>query len=258
MPTPQPVIRLLSGLLLLCSAASARAALDPSPWQLDFQEHALFTTSAPMATTLSNTGNQSLTVVDVSPATGVYARAGGSCGAVPFTIAAQASCTIEHTFTPDALAVFYQTITTTLASGDHVAFGLAGEGAQGHLTIDPLFGLDWSSTPVGAIGVEKIAILANDGPVPMQITEIVTSSVPAVSAFVRTGGNCPEPPINFGDGGSCTLAYTFVPAQVGESTTDLDFRGGGSAYSLSLSGEGSPEIPLFEDGFEATAPAPMQ
>ncbi|WP_165371585.1 choice-of-anchor D domain-containing protein [Pseudolysobacter antarcticus] len=252
--TLQPVSRLLTGMLLLCCAASASAELDKSPSQLDFREHALGTTSNPMATTLTNTGNQSVTVIAASPATGVYARAGGSCGTVPFTVAALASCTIEHTFTPNALNVFYQTITLTLTGGDQVAFGLRGEGAQGQLVVEPFGGLAWFSTSIGTIGQEKSAYLTNVGPVPIQITEIRTSSVPAISAFVRTGAGCPPPPFQLV--GQCSMTYAFVPAQVGNSTMTLDFQvGGQGSRSLDLSGDGSPEIPLFKDGFDVSLPA---
>lgn len=248
-PILQPVIRLLSGILLLCWVANASAELLPTPIQVDFHEHAVGITSDPLATTLLNTGNQSLTVAAVSAATGVYARAGGSCGAPPFTIAAQASCTIQHTFTANALTLFYQTITLTLAGGDSVPFGLRGEGAQGHLTIDPLFGLSWWPIPVGTIGEEKIVVLGNDGPVPIHVHDIVTSSVPATSAFVRTGGDCPAPPFEI-DFGGCYIAYVFVPAQVGESTMDVIFHTEVSNFPLSLRGEGSAEIPLFKNGFD--------
>lgn len=254
--TLQSVMRLLTG-MLLCSAANASAELIPTPSQLDFGYQRLATTSDPLATTLSNTGNQSLTVIAVSPATGVYARAGGSCGAPPFTIAAQSNCTIEHTFTPNAYTVFYQTINLALQGGGDAAFGLRGEGAEGQLVVEPFGGLSWFSTPIGTIGEEKLAYLTNVGPVPIQITGILTSSVPAISAFVRTGGNCPPPPFQLVV--QCSMTYAFVPAQVGESTTTLDFQvGGAGSGSLDLSGDGSPEIPLFKDGFDVIAPALIQ
>lgn len=258
MATLQPVIRLLTGMLLLCWVASASADLVPSPGQLSFPDQTVFTTSPPMATTLGNTGNQSLTVVSVTPASGVYARAGGSCGATPFTIVAQASCTLEHTFTPTSINSFYQTLTVTLDGGVDVNFGLAGDGNVGHLDVSPT-SLDWLPTPVGTFSAEKTVSLQNDRPVPLEITAIDTSSVPAVSAFVRTGGNCPPPPIQFSGYQGCLISYTFVPAQVGESTMDVNFHSSaGGGYSLYLRGEGSPEIPIFEDGFDQSGPAPIQ
>ena len=249
-------IRLLTGTVLLCSATSASADLVASPSPIDFQYQRVHVTSPPMATTLSNTGNQSLTVTAVSPATGVYARAGGSCGAPPFAIAAQSDCTIEYTFRPDWVQAFYQTISLTLAVGTSNGFTLRGEGAEGILRLDPLWTLNWwNPIPVGTVGEEKLVQVNNDGPVPLTITEISESSVPPVSAFVRTGGTCPTPPFELGT--QCAIFYTFVPAQVGQSTMELEVRAGSLPYrSLSLEGYGSAEISLFKDGFDENALAP--
>ena len=252
-----PAIRLLSGTLLLCSAVGASAQIVPSPAQVDFGYQIHHTTSPPQATTLWNTGNASVTVVAVSAASGVFARVGGSCAAAPFTIAGQANCTIEHTCTPYGTNTFYQTITLTLAGGDHVDFGLRCESQEGHLSFDPLFGLSWGLTPVGTIGDEKLVFLSNVGPVRIIISEIVTYSVPAVSAFVRTGGNCPAPPFEIGAGGGCNIAYVFVPTQVGGSTSYETFRTDVSDFPLTLEGQGADEIPLFKDGFDGSALVPI-
>lgn len=251
------VFRLLTGMLLLYWVASANAQLVP-PGQLDFGSHRLYTTSPPRATTLTNSGNQPLSVIAVSPATGVYAQVGGSCGAAPFSIPAQGSCTITHTFRPTALVDFYQTNTVTLASGALVNFGLAGRGAQGRLTV-PFFTIWWLSTPIGTIGDEKLVVLGNSGPVPVEVLGIRTESVPAVSAFVRTGGSCPAPPFEIDPNTNCSIAYTFVPSQLGESRTEVFFRtDAASEDSVNLRGEGGPELPIFANGFDASAPALIQ
>jgi hypothetical protein len=250
-------LRLLLGMLLLTGAASVGAALVPSPGQLDFRYQAVFTTSDPKATTLTNTGNQALSVVSVTQASGVYARAGGTCGAAPFTIAAQASCTIAHTFTPSRVDLFYQTLTVTLAGGERVDFGLAGEGSEGYLEITPP-SLWFSSTPVGTIGIEQSANLFNNRPVPMQILQIGSTSVPGAAAFVRSGGTCPQPPFQQGAYASCTLAYTFAPTEVGNVWMTVDIMASSGTFVLHLSGDGAPEISLFGDGFETPALAPIQ
>ncbi|WP_386067528.1 choice-of-anchor D domain-containing protein [Tahibacter sp. UC22_41] len=244
--------RLLLGMLSLGAAASASADLLPSPGQVDFGWQAVNTTSEPKATTLRNTGNQPLTVVAVAPASGVYARTGGSCGETPFTIAAQASCTIEHTFTPTAVTQFYQTLTINLAGGTSVNFGLYGQAEVGHLEIAPS-ALSFFPVPAGSVGNELTAQLTNDRPVTLRIWQMTST---AGSGFVRTGGNCPEPPMEFGAYMGCMLKYTFMPTRVGESELNLIFLGSSGTFLLRLSGEGLPEIPLFQNGFEVPAPAP--
>lgn len=247
-------------LLLLLGTTDANAVLDARPRELDFESQALHTTSAPEATTLRNTGNQAVTVVGIAtllPPLGVFARTGGTCGEVPFTLAPQATCTIEHTFTPGSIFTYYETIRLTLAGGQLFDFGLRGEGDLGRLVISPE-SLSFFPTPVGAVGQELTAKLQNVRSVPMQVTEFRSTSVPAVSAFVRTGGSCPTPPFEFYAYWSCTLAYTFYPAEAGQSTMNMDIvtSGGSGNFPMSFSGDGV-EISLFYDGFEGMAPRPI-
>lgn len=246
--------RLLLGMLLLLGAASASAALEPSPAQLDFQIQAVMTTSEPKATTLRNTGSQAVTVVAiaaVSPPLGVFARAGGSCGEVPFTVAPQGSCTIAHRFTPLSVFTYYETIRLTLAGEGYVDFGLRGEGEVGRLDFSPAW-LIFPATPLGAISDERAVFIQNVRFAPVQVTAYTSTSVPAVSAFVRTGGSCPAPPFEFSALWSCTLAYTFVPTREGESSMDVTLQtaGASGSFTFSLLGDGTPEVALFADGFD--------
>lgn len=255
--------RVLLGMLLILGSTGARAALVASPWQLEFDIQAVQTTSAPEATTLRNTGAEAVTVTAIAtflPPLGVFTRVGGSCGEVPFTIAPQATCTIEHTFRPLSIYTYYETIRMTLADGDYMDFGLAGEGDVGRLVFWPLFGLSFFPTPVGTVSSEQSIHIQNDRNAPVQVTAFTSTSVPAVSAFVRTGGTCPDPPFEFYARSSCTLAYTFAPTQEGQSTMDVTIRtsGASGSFPFSLSGDGTPEASLFADGFEVAAPAPLQ
>ena len=246
-------VRLLPGMLLLSVAANARADLVASPLQLDFQRHPVATTSEPQSTTLINTGSKALTIVAIAPATvplGVFTRAGGSCGAVPFTLAPQGSCTIAHTFTPSRVDTFYETQRVTMTGGGTLEFGLRGEGAVAQLDVSPRIVI-FPDTPVGTIGPERTVQVTNIGQVPAQITGYTTTSVPAVSAFVLTGGTCPTPPFPLNPFASCTLSYVFFPGQEGESTMEVGIRTSASGtFPLDLLGTGLPETALFADGFE--------
>lgn len=248
-------VRLVLGMLLLSAGVSARADLVRSPLQLDFGYQAVGITSEPQPTTLINTGSQALTITAVSAATGDYARAGGTCGAAPFTLAANASCTIEHTFRPTSVGPLYQTIVVTVTGGSTFNFGLAGEGAQGFLEFTPSR-LYFPSVPVGSSSNEVTASLANPRLVPLYVTQ--AGPLPSVNPFVRTGGTCPQPPFVLGAfGGNCTLTYIFVPTAVGHTSMDLGILATAGSFSLSFNGEGLPEVPLFQNGFEAPAPAPI-
>ena len=248
--------RVLLVMLMLLGGANAQADLVPSPGQVDFGYQAVGTTSEPKATTLRNTGNQLLSVLSVTPATGVYARVGGTCGAPPFTIGAQSSCTLEHTFTPTGATTFPQTHTMTLAGGTTVAFGLYGQGEVGYLEMLPM-SLWFSSIPVGAASGTLQATMNNIRPVPLVVVGVTTTSVPPGS-FVRTGGTCPEPPFEIGAPGGCTVQFAFTPQAVGPISGDLHIVASSGTFALFLSGDGLPEVPLFADGFEALAPARAQ
>jgi len=248
------VVRLFLGALLLSVVANVRADLVPSPGQVDFGYQAVSTTSEPKATTLRNTGSQPLSVNSMTQATGAYARVGGTCGAPPFTIAAQSSCTLEHTFTPSASTQFPQTHTVTLAGGSTVAFGLYGQGDVGFLEISPM-SLSFPPTPVGPVGNTMTATMNNIRSVPMVIAQMTTTSAPEGS-FVRTGGTCPEPPFEVGGPGGCTVQYTFTPREVGPASGALSIVASSGTFVLFLSGDGEPETPLFTNGFEAATPVP--
>jgi len=243
-------VRLFSGILLLCSAVSAQAQLEANPGQQNFPITAVGATAGPLFVTLSNTGATTLTVVSLTVASGVYARAGGSCGTVPFTLAAQASCTLGYTFTPYSVDTFYQLLRATPDAGDFIDFGLAGEGARGRLVVDRTMDF-FQPIPVGTISQAKIASLSNEGAAPLQVTAIAPFIVPPFVSFMRTGGNCPEPPFTINAFMGCQIVYVFAPIVVGEVQLDMLFHNnGGSAETMTLRGIGTPNDILFANGFE--------
>ena len=247
---------LLLGMALLGGISSAGDALVPSPAQVDFRDQAIGTTSDPMATTFTNTGNQAVTVTAASAVTlDAFARAGGSCGQPPFTLAPQASCTIEHTFAPYLVQSYYGYAHLTLAGGGRVDYGLAGQGNEAYLDIQPS-STSFFPVAVGTTSSEELTIhLHNTRPVGMTVSQM-SSSGPDVGAFVRTGGSCPtQVPYYFYAAASCTITYRFIPDHVGSHGMSVSILGSGS-FGFYVSGDGLPEIPLFGDGFEAVAPVP--
>lgn len=224
-------------------------AMTAQPGQLMFPLQALGTTAGPLHVTLNNIGNSALTVVSLTSASGAYARAGGSCGTVPFTVAAHAGCTLGYTFTPTGIGTVYQTITATPAAGEAVSFGLAGEGDSGRLLVEPRH-IQFAPTATGAISEESVATLRNSGRVPLQVTAIGPHAAPAVEVFVPTGGTCPEPPFTMPASDTCTVSYAFAPVAVGVVELDVQFHNNASSpETVSFSGEGLPRD-VFADGFE--------
>lgn len=250
--------RLLLGVSLLIDVATTRAAVVPSPPQKDFRDQAVNVTSAPLATTFTNTGDQTATVTAVSAVNvaGVnipaYVRSGGTCGQAPFTIAPQASCTIEHTFTPLEIRAYYGYANLTLAGGGQVDYGMAGRGDVAYLDIVP--SSTWfAPVAVGTTSTQELTThLQNSRPVGMVVTQMSALGADA-GAFVRTGGTCPtQTPFDFGAYGSCSLSYRFMPTHVGPHSMNMYILGSGS-FGFPVSGDGLPEVPLFKNGFEVPA-----
>lgn len=245
-------IRLFLGSLLLCCLGNARATLVADPGQLMFPLQAVGTTAGPLFVTLKNVAGAAVTVVSLTPASGEYARAGGTCGTVPFNIAAQGNCTLGYTYTPFGVGTVYQTLTATPSVGEPVNFGLAGEGDRGRLIVEPRT-IDFRpAIPVGAISEERFATLQNIGRVPLEVLAIGPSVPPPIASFVRTGGTCPTPPFSLSTSGACTVGFTFVPATVGQVQLDMLFQNNASsAETVTLLGEGRPgDDDIFGDGFD--------
>lgn len=77
--------------------------------------------------TLSNTGNAPLTISALSAPSAPFAQAaGGTCTAVPITLAAGASCTVNYSFTSATEGQFMQTITVT-SNGGNGTFALRAQ-----------------------------------------------------------------------------------------------------------------------------------
>lgn len=225
--------------------------LRTHPGQLMFDTRAIGRTDGPRYLTLSNTGPTSLTVTALTPASGVYARAGGSCGDVPFTLASQASCTLGYTFTPNTVNVFYQTLRATPDAGTAVDFGLAGEGAQGRLLVEPGSVHFLNPVRIGDTSDEVQVYLRNIGEAEMMVTAIQTEQNSAIESFVRTGGTCPAPPFELGLPGACTLLYVFAPVEAGKLEMTVNFQNSvSSAETLRLYGVGLPGDDVFADGFD--------
>ncbi len=80
--------------------------------------------------TLSNTGGSPLTMSAITAPTAPFSATGGTCGAVPITLAAGASCTLIYRFSPSAIGNFSQTLAMT-SNGGNPSFTLQGIGISG-------------------------------------------------------------------------------------------------------------------------------
>lgn len=236
------------------------ALLTVAPGTLDFGDQAVGATSAAQSVTLSNTGNVEVTISALTAASSPFAVAGGSCSAVPITLAAGNSCTVSYTFTPTVAGTASQTINLSSSAGNS-SYSLTGNGVQGNLTITPT-SLSFGSVNVGVTSPEQTVTLANTGLASLDVTELTAAAAP----FARTGsGTCAAGlPITLAVGASCTLSYSFTPtaAGVANQTLTVTANAPGSG-TIALSGTGvsgaltvSPNPAAFGNQRVGTTSAP--
>jgi hypothetical protein len=222
-----------SGTIAL-SGTGTQGQLTIVPTSVPFGSQLVGTASSPQTVTLGNSGNASLDVTTLDAAAAPFARTGGTCSAVPITIAAGTSCTLDYTFTPSATGAANQTLTVTANAPGSGTIALSGTGVQGHLTITPT-SVPFGNQQVGVASGPQTVTLGNDGSASLDVTTLTAAAAP----FALSGGTCSGVPITIAAGTSCTLQYTFTPSATGAANQTLTVTANqpGSG-TIALSGTG--------------------
>ncbi|MGA2743553.1 MAG: choice-of-anchor D domain-containing protein [Candidatus Sulfotelmatobacter sp.] len=184
-------------------APSPNAGLAPS--SLSFGNQNIGTTSTPQAVILTNTGNESLAVTEVS-ITGTNSRDFGHTGACG-ELAPNATCTINVTFAPTISGAE----TADLSIADNAANSpqlvpLSGTGvATGPVVVLSATSLTFATQLVNTSSAVQVVTLTNTGGAALTISGIVTkgdfSQTNTCGSSVAAGANC-------------TISVTFRPTQI--------------------------------------------
>jgi hypothetical protein len=105
---------------------SGTPTLAVSTVALDFGGQAVGASSN-RTLTVSNVGTAALQVTGIAAPTAPFSVVGGTCGAVPFSLAAAASCTVDYRFTPAAGGAFANAVAIT-SDGGNITVNLSGRG----------------------------------------------------------------------------------------------------------------------------------
>jgi hypothetical protein len=208
------------------------AGVTLSPASLNFGNQNVGTTSTAQMLTLTNNTTSAVTGLSVS-ITGTNASdfgEGDNCGT---SLAANASCTINVTFTPSATGSRSATISVNDSAGTQSAT-LSGTGTStGTVTLTP------ASFNFGNIGVGS-----SGSPQPFTLTNSTSSAITGVSISF-TGTN----PGDFGQtsncgtsvaaNSSCTINVTFTPAGYGARSATLTVNDSVGTQTSSLTGTGA-------------------
>jgi lysophospholipase L1-like esterase len=229
------------------SAPAPAVALTPA--SLAFGAHDVGTTSAPLASTLRNSGTAPLTisVIDLAGANAADFAQTNDCPLAPATLPAGSSCTISVLFTPSAGGARSAAVTIADdASDSPQSLALTGTGAQPapavSLTPTSLaFGSQRVATTSGTLSVT----LTDSGNAPLTIGGIVLGGA-STGDYAETD-DCPVAPATLAAGGSCTIRVSFTPTATGSRTASVAITDDatGSPQAIPLSGSGTqPAVTL--------------
>jgi hypothetical protein len=224
---PAYVLRLRSAL----SGPVSGPAVSLSPSNLTFNNQVLGTTSAAQTIALTNTGNASLSVSNITPA-GNFAETDNCVTSSP--ILPSAGCTISVTFTPRGLGTLSGMLTITdNASGSQQIVNLLGTGVSAPVPVASLSpsSLNFGNQVVGTSSSSMAVTLGNTGTASLTITGITASS------DFSQGNNCGTSLVV---GAQCSVAVIFTPSTTGTriGTLTIQDNAGSGTQTVGLTGAG--------------------
>lgn len=209
------------------SGTATGGQLSVNPSSLSFAARALGTSSLPQTLTFANTGTATLHLQSLTIAGAGFALSNSTCGTLPATLAPQASCTTDVTFSPTQTAAVAGGVTAASDAGTAFA-GLAGSGNGAALTLSAS-SFSFGSQGVGLTSAAQTLTLANasGGDIPV-------ASITTTGDFAQTN-NCGT---SVAAGGSCAVQITYTPTAAGAATGTVTVSGDGQTHTAALTGTG--------------------
>jgi Beta-propeller repeat/Abnormal spindle-like microcephaly-assoc'd, ASPM-SPD-2-Hydin len=204
-----------------------------APVSLGFGSQNDGTTSPPQTVTLTNTGNQTLTVTGATITgtnSGDFAQT-NTCGSV----APQATCTVSVTFTPTIVGSESANVSITDdAPHSPHAEPLTGTGVAGSMPTVVLStgSLTFGAQLVGTSSASQIVTLTNTGNATLTITTLTSSG-----DFQQTN-TCGS---SVAAGANCTITVTFGPTNINTRSGAITITDNatGSPQTVTLTGKGT-------------------
>ena len=219
------------------SGLGSGAVVQFVPTTLSFNNQATGSTSAPQTVTLTNTGNQTLSVTSIYTNDGEYAIVNNLCGS---TLAPLAPCTLQVTFSPSTTGSRPASLfVSDNAPGTPQSVPLSGTGTAAPLVGLSFLSLGFGTQNVGTTSSSQNVNLVNTGNAPLTISSIAFSPLSPAN-FLQTN-NCPLSPSSLAAGGNCTLTISFTPTAVGpvSASVVITDNAATSPQSIGLSGTGA-------------------
>jgi len=228
-------------------------AVSVSPAGLNFGNQAVNTPGSKQTLTVVNRGRAVLNIASFSISGANAADFTVDTSECPLTLAANASCTLDVTFTAGAL-------------GSRSASLLIADNAPNSPQVVPLSGAGINPGPAVTLSpgsltygyqilsttspLQTITLLSN-GTVPLSIGSITLTGTNTTD-FAETS-NCPSAPNTLAVNAFCTISVTFTPTANGTRSASVTIADNvsGSPQSVSLTGTGLTANLYLKDGFES-------
>lgn len=223
----------------------AAPAATLAPASLTFSGANLGQTSAPLAATLSNSGNAALVIGGIGiggAAAGDFALAGGTC-AGGASIAAGASCTVQASFTPSAAGARMASLTISHnATGGASVLALNG---TGNATPQPSIALSAASVDFGALltgtpSAPSSITVSNSGQAALTFSAITIGGADA--AIITLGGTCATA-APLAAGANCSVTLQALPVAAGAISASLTLASNASNGNATVGVSGSAMAP---------------
>ncbi len=216
-------------------------AVTLNPNSLNFGARTINTQSPPQTVTLSNSGAGNLTIATIT-GSGDFGFT-TTCPLGASTLAANASCVINITFTPLTVAALTGRVTIASdAPGSPHVISLIGSGsavAVPGLSLSAT-ALVFSAQTVNTTSATQTVVVGNSG-----FANLLLSGVNVSPPFSRVAVGANDCASSLAPGSSCLLGVAFTPTTLGEASGQLSISSNAvdSPHTLSLTGSGTP-IPV--------------
>jgi subtilisin family serine protease len=210
------------------------ASLSPS--SLMFAGQIVGTRSATQAVTLTNSGDGTLTIGQIS-ASGDFAQA-NNCAT---SLAVGASCTISVSFAPTATGSRSGSlIVTSNGTPASSSISMTGTGTAPVAVFSPA-SLAFAAQAVNTSSAAQSVTLSNSGTAPLSVTSI------AASGDFSQSNNCGT---SVAAGASCTINLVFTPTTIGNRSGSLTLSSNSNPApaAVTLSGTGTAAVATLSPG----------
>jgi uncharacterized repeat protein (TIGR03803 family) len=212
------------------SGVGVLPAVTFSPTSLNFGSQTVGSSSSPLKTTLTNTGQGVLTIASIGIA-GTNSNEFAQTNNCPASLSPNANCSVSVTFTPTAVGNANASVTVAdNAPGSPQTVPLSGAGITGISFSPPT--VTFPNQYVGTSGLPQTVTLKNTGDAVITIANV--KATPSDFAPLSSCGNSVEP------GATCSIGVFFDPTTSGtrDGVLSVTDSASGSPQTVPLSGTG--------------------